>query len=284
MLIFVYNNYFYLPKNDTIVINNVTEVIVLFAGFNLSTDYDFKDYKSIGEEIFKNNKATISSKLEEYFDADGSIDGTTLQSDWFPQIECDVFLSHSHKDEDMAKGLAGWLNQMFGLRVFIDSCVWGYSLELQKSLDDKYCVLEDKTPTVYNYQKVMYSTSHVHMMLSTALTMMLDKTESVIFLNTPNSICTKNTINQTESPWLYHELAMTGLVRKRKLSEYREKEIIHKGYFNEQASLKIKYDVDTSHLFSLNQGDLDAWSVKFSKEYPLDTLYENKKVIELIKA
>ena len=283
MSIFVYKNHFYLPKYVIIVTNNVTEVIVLFAGFNLTTDDDFKNYNRIGEEIFKNNKDTISSKLDEYFNADGSINGTTLQSDWFPQIEYDVFLSHSHKDEDMAKGLAGWLNEKFGLSVFIDSCVWGYSLELQKSLDDKYCVLEDKTPTVYNYQKVMYSTSHVHMMLSTALTMMLDKTESVFFLNTPNSLSTKDTINQTESPWLYHELAMTRLVRKRKLSDYRE-EIIHKGYFNEQASLKIKYDVDTSHLYPLNLSDLELWSNKFSEEYPLDTLYENKKVIELIKS
>lgn len=263
-------------------------MIRLFAGFKLSGDFDFGKYENAGEKIFKNNKAEVSKSLDKYFNIDGSIKGTELQSDWFPEIECDIFLSHAHKDEDLAKGLAGWLYEKFGLIVFIDSCVWGYSLELQKKLDDEYCVLEDKTPTVYDYQKVMYSTSHVHMMLSTALTMMLDKTESVFLLNTPNVISSKNTIEQTESPWLYHEIAMTRMIRKRKLSDYRETELIKKGYFNEQAPLKIKYDVDTSHLHELNNLDLLYWENDVCQNYPqitypLDVLYKRKKVIELEK-
>lgn len=253
----------------------------MFAGFNLTTDHDFNDYKVIGEEILSLDKTKINRELKKYLDVNGSIDGTTLQSDWFPQIECDIFLSHSHKDEKMAKGLAGWLYQEFGLKVFIDSCVWGYSLELQKEIDNVYSILKKEPEKVYDYQKVMYSTSHVHMMLSTALSKMMDKAETIFFLNTPNSLSVKEAVNQTESPWLYHELAMTNLLRKRKLSEYR-KEILHEGYFNKHNSLNINYDIDTSHLCSLNQSDLELWANKFSKEYPLDTLYENKKIIELI--
>lgn len=256
----------------------------MFVGFNLSTNNNFEDYKYEGERIFESNKAEITQSLEKYLDAKGKIDGTMLQSNWFPQIECDIFLSHAHKDEGLAKGLAGWLKQMFGLKVFIDSCVWGYSLELQKSLDDTYNEIEKgKIPKVYDYQKVLYSTSHVHMMLSTALTMMMDKTESVFLLNTPNVITTKNTIEHTESPWLYHEIAMTQLVRKRDLSEYRNTELLKKGYYTE-SSLNIKYKVDTSHLHDLNQTDLEIWAKDFcgnsNKEYPLDTLYENKKIVE----
>jgi len=187
----------------------------------------------------------------------------------------------------LAKGLAGWLYEKFQLNVFIDSSVWGYSLELQKSLDDEYSeIKKGEIPKRYDYQKVMYSTSHVHMMLSTALTMMMDKTESVFLLNTPNVISTKNNIEQTESPWLYHEIAMTKLLRKRKLSDYRE-ELIRKGMFNEQASLKIKYDIDTSDLHYLDQADLNFWERMFSRvnsqdNYPLDTLYKNKKIIGLV--
>jgi len=69
----------------------------LFAGFKLTTDNDFENYKESGEMIFKNNKANVRKSLNKYFDVEGSIDGTMLQSDWFPQIECDIFLSHAHK-------------------------------------------------------------------------------------------------------------------------------------------------------------------------------------------
>lgn len=257
----------------------------MFAGFKLSGDFDFSEYKNVGEQIFKNNKADVSKSLDKYFNVDGSIEGTELQSDWFPEIKCDIFLSHSHKDEDLAKGLAGWLYQKIGLKVFIDSCVWGYSLELQKKIDNEYSLFEDDSAK-YDYTKVMYSTSHVHMMLSTALTMMLDKTESVFLLKTPNVISTKKTIEQTESPWIYHEIAMTRMIRRKKLSDYREKELIKHRHFNEQAQLKIKYDVDTSHLYDLNRMDLHYWESSFSSSYPkitypLDILYNNKKIIDL---
>lgn len=268
------------------IINNTREVMRLFTGFKLSDDFDFGKYKSVGEQIFQKNKAEVSNSLDKYFDVNGSIEGTKLQSDWFPQIECDIFLSHAHKDEDLAKGLAGWLYEKFGLKVFIDSCVWGYSLELQRILDNEYCKNKGDIPVSYDYQKVMYSTSHVHMMLSTALTMMLDKAESVFLLNTPNVISTKKTIEQTESPWLYHEIAMTRMIRRKKLSDYRETELIKKGYFNEQAPLKIKYDVDTSHLHDLNNLDLLNWANDVSRNYPqitypLDILYKRKNVVEL---
>lgn len=274
----------------------------MFSGFYLSIENDFKDYVERGESIFADNKAQMKASLDKYFDVDGSINGTQLQSDWFPQVECDIFLSHSHKDEKLAKGLAGWLNRYFGLKVFIDSCVWGYSLELQKKIDDKYCGSKTSAdPTLYDYQSVIYSTSHVNMMLSTALTMMLDKAESVFLLSTPNVITVKDTIDQTESPWIYHEISMTKMVRKKNLSEYRKK-VVTEGTFQEQASvLKVKYDVDLSHLLPLTQSDLDSWQQEYQKFksrnrfgdvliretmtteeglYPLDIVYKKKKILE----
>ena len=67
-----------------------------------------------------------------------------------------------------------------------------------------------------------YTTSHVHMMLSTALTEMIDKTECIIFFNTPNSINLAEELEKvktaekkhtTTSPWIYHELSMTTMLR-----------------------------------------------------------------------
>ncbi|HDR4615224.1 hypothetical protein RCJ96_10100 [Bacillus sp. BSL6] len=252
----------------------------MYSGFNLSTHNQFKVYQDIGDTIFNNNKKKFIEDLDFHIDLDGNINGTSLQSTWFPQLKSDIFISHSHKDENQAKGLAGWLYKEFGLNAFIDSCVWGYSLDLLKQIDEKYCLSEDKK--MYSYEKRNYSTSHVHMMLSTALTMMIDKTECMIFLNTPNSLCTTDIIKNTESPWIYYEIAMTNLVRNKKLSEYRQG-IIQKALFSEQASLNIKYDVNLNHLYGLTQTDLDVWSSNFSKmkgEHPLDTLYRNKQLIK----
>lgn len=57
------------------------------------------------------------------------------------------------------------------------------------------------------------------MMLSTALNNMIDSTECLFFLNTPNSISLSNEITNeqkfTYSPWLYSELTTASIVEKR---------------------------------------------------------------------
>lgn len=252
----------------------------MYSGFNLTTTNEFLEYQHIGKRIFNEGKKHFEEGFEEYIDLNGKIDGSSLESSWFPQIKADVFLSHSHKDEAIAKGLAGWLHLNFGLNVFIDSSIWGYSLDLQRKIDDVYC--RNTTNTAYDYDKRNYSTSHVHMMLSIALTKMIDKAECVIFLNTPNSISSTDVItNRTHSPWLYHEIAMTSFVRKKHPSDFREG-LIKKGMFNEQRQLAIEYKVDLSHLELLNQNDLGYWQqvYKVNKEnfYPLDLLYLTKKL------
>jgi hypothetical protein len=257
----------------------------MFAGFNLSTNNNFTNYQQIGNKIFSGCKDQIEKELKKFTLSNGSLDGTKMQSNWFPQINADIFISHSHKDESRAIGLAGWLNYEFGLDVFIDSCVWGYSIELLKIIDDEYCLSADKG--TYDYQKRNYSTSHVHMMLSTALTMMMDKAECVFFLNTPNSIETKDLINKTESPWIYYEIAMTKLVRNRSLKEYRDK-LIKKALFESAQNAKelnIKYEVTLDHLHSINQVDIDNWRTTWNaqlhkEDYPLDVLYKRKNIIK----
>ena len=71
-----------------------------------------------------------------------------MQANWFPQIKADIFISHSHKDEDLALALAGWLKVSFGLTAFIDSCVWGYANDLLKMIDYKYCYQKKTIHTI----------------------------------------------------------------------------------------------------------------------------------------
>lgn len=106
----------------------------------------------------------------------------------------------------------------------------------------------------------------------------LDKTECLIFLNTPNSLLIDNVIDgsATASPWIYSELTFSRLCRKRKLSEYR-RHLAHDS-LHEFAQLNVKYDVSLSHLVELNDGDLLQIWMKSRQKRPqeaLDDLYTN---------
>ena len=174
---------------------------------------ELKGYADYGEEMLKADRTTVQNKLKKFLLSDGSLDGSKMQENWFPQIEADVFISHSHRDEELALGLAGWLKEHFGLKAFIDSAVWGYANDLLKDIDNKYCLQTGRQ--VYNYQKRNQSTSHVHMMLSVALNQMIDNTECLFFLNTPNSVSIGASIGgTTPSPWIYSEIAMSRLKEK----------------------------------------------------------------------
>lgn len=253
----------------------------MYQGFNLKISSGYSDYYyNKGQELFSNNKKQVEKELSKFASGDGYLDGSKMQSNWFPQIEADIFISHSHKDEHMAIGLAGWLYDKFGLKAFIDSCLWGYCDELLKKLDDKYCMNQDKT--LYYYSKRNASTSHIHMMLSTALAMMLDKTECIFFLNTPNSIMPSKLIESTESPWIYCEIALTKLIRK------APKRInVQKSVFNPGQGIQIKYGLDMKHLYEINGSDLNRWDTicksslknmqegeKYDNFHPLDKLYD----------
>jgi hypothetical protein len=78
------------------------------------------------------------------------------------------------------------------------------------------------------------------------------------------------------------EIAMTNLVKKRRLQEYRGN-LIKKAFSFDSVQnaeeLSIKYNVTLDHLCYLNQTDLDWWGEKLhNEEHPLDTLYKNKKI------
>jgi len=150
--------------------------------------------RDLGDVIFNKNKLMVRESLESYLEGQ-IIDGTKLAEHWFPTIKADVFVSHSHNDEEDAVKCAGWLKSEFGLDPFIDSCVWGYADNLLKMIDDKYC--RNPGGETYSYEKRNGSTSHVHMMLSGALNAMLDSTECVIFINTRNSITSSESIAKT---------------------------------------------------------------------------------------
>lgn len=109
---------------------------------------DKLDYYSIGKNIYKHIQNRINESLDSYIGVDGTINGSELQSDWFPSINAHVFLSHSHKDEKLAIRFAGWLYYNFGLITFIDSCIWSYSDDLLKKIDENIVKIRKEEFTI----------------------------------------------------------------------------------------------------------------------------------------
>ena len=177
----------------------------MYRGFSLKiSDEDIK--RSPRYQFNHFHSSTIRDILRKNIVARYSIDADELKSDWFPMIKSDVFLSHSHKDIELAKKIAHLLGEL-RLSTFIDSEVWGYSDDLVKKIEEQYYPNE----SFQVHDKIV---AHVNIMLASALTKMLNNTECVIFLNTPNSIAPAgySNANKTDSPWIYHELFTTSIL------------------------------------------------------------------------
>jgi hypothetical protein len=252
----------------------------MFRGFDVKiATYDEYHYRK-GLEIFSSNEAKVTETLQQFIGIDGVINGSDLQNNWFKNINSHIFISHSHQDKELAIALAGYLYEKFELLCFVDSCVWGYCDKLLKQLDNKYCRNDDGKS--YNYELRNFSTTHVHMMLSTALNMMIDKSESIFFINTPNSLISSEITAHTYSPWIYSELSTSKIIRKitpkrHLISENRTfstKEELE----NLNESLKIKYRVDLREYVELSETEIIEWAENkvATPEEALDNLYEKK--------
>ena len=246
----------------------------MYRGYNLTiSEQALEGYAEDGAPSEVTQKLRVKEVLNSFTDAAGNLIASKLTAEWFPNIKADVFISHSHKDSTIATKVAGFLQYEFGLTSFIDSSVWGYSDELLKIIDDAYCY-QSKWAT-YNYTKRNRSTSHVHMMLSTAITKMIDSCECLMFLNTPLSISSKDYINgtTTDSPWIYSEIAMTRLIQKKTPGQHRFLSKADSIALDE--ALKVSYEIDLSHLASLNEKDLLNWRTNCTSKgtAALDLLY-----------
>lgn len=248
----------------------------MYRGFNLKLEWFEEKYYRIGLEFYKDKKKQVQSDLNALLLPDGSLDGTRLQDDWFPDIEANVFLSHAHKNEKNAIALAGWLWAELQVTTFIDSCLWGLADDLLQIIDKKHCF--DEEAQTYRYEDRNRSTSHIHLMLSAALSKMIDKTECLLFLNTPESIKTDAIIDRTISPWIYSEIATSKLIRKKKLVDHRPRpKTFSKGEKMQRLDeqLSVSYDLQLGHLANINADTLNQWQVKANnEEFKLDVLYE----------
>lgn len=256
----------------------------MYRGFDLhinnnffSNDDDifsyFFTYHDHGLEFYRNYKKKVHSNFDEIIDEISEkkiINGDLLQNRWFPtelfKDDNFVFISHSHKDEELAISLAGYLDKELHIKSFIDSCVWGYMDKLNKKLNN--CSLSYYNHCTHcNCDDFSHNISYVHMMLASALMTMIDKCECMFFLNTPSSI---NLNNKTESAWIYYELNIANIIQKTSRIERSTTESTF-GF-----TPKIEFTPNLENMPIIDEDDLKDWKKKYleSNQNAFEILYE----------
>ena len=118
------------------------------------------------------------------------------------------------------------------------------------------------------------------MMLFNAIAKMIYNCEALFFYNSSNSVCPTDVISKTLSPWIYSEIAMTNLVKKRDPKEHRTmSKSLSEGRENFSAQpLKIEYNLNLSQFESIDADKLNQWAEESfkSKHDALDYLYESR--------
>jgi len=255
----------------------------MYRAFNLSSIKNLPEYYEPGRHVMENQRRQIRHSLDQFLSLQGIIDGRELENNWFPQIDCSVFISHAHADENLAISLMGYLKKHFGIDAFVDSTVWGYADELLMSIDKLHCFNSEKKTFIYENRNT--STAHVHAILCAALTKMLDRTESLFILSTVDSITAQSAVKEstTHSPWIYYELTVSELLQKPLERHFGRKELLEKAEAHtqmfsarEMMSLKVEYPVNIERLPKICEELLDRWVIANNEnplKNPLDVLY-----------
>lgn len=251
----------------------------MYTGFNVKinsnnlTTLAQSEYIYTGKNIKKKHEMNVHRNLDQILHESDVINGDLVQNLWFPQEifgdENFIFISHSHKDEDLVIRLAGFLYEEFKIMSFIDSCVWLYSDTLNKKLNN--CnEIEGGYCHCCNCNDFTKNIGYVHMMLASSIMAMIDKCECVFFLNTPSSI---NKNDKTESPWIYYELNIADIVKKEsKIEQYLTEGV------TEFICKSMEFSPKLNDMTPINEKTLMNWSINYSKTYcrenPFKTLYK----------
>lgn len=240
----------------------------MFAKFRLLDFENFHENENIAVKKMQEDKKKLETyfqkaDIKKYFLSDDEMSAKRIMEGWFNAVDADVFLSHSHMDEPKVASFAYWLEEEYGIKCFIDSFVWGYANKLIEKLDNefsspKHLKLDEATnevSTVFNYNSCLKSSSHVHMMLASALTKMIDKTECFLFLQSSNSASLDfyENMESTKSPWIYHELNTVATIRT-----HIEDIDLHESFevAQEHTEIKISYPAQLDDLKTIYMDDL----------------------------
>ncbi|ETR95035.1 hypothetical protein [Acinetobacter lactucae] len=182
-------------------------------------DFDFSIFPSISyldvSKYREKNENRLIEIQDYLLDRKNTLSVDKISKNLFLDIKPDIFLSHSHADENDAIRLAILIEKELKLNVFIDSCIWGNAFKLLREIDNIYSLDGD----TFDYHIRNHTTSNVFMILNSALHRIIDNCEAFIFLGTDQSIPITDTFEDKKylsSPWIYSELQFAKLVRRTK--------------------------------------------------------------------
>lgn len=174
------------------------------------------------DNIIENDNDNLNNKLKKILTENVVLSMEQIQKLITPIImECDVFISYSHKDEKKAKYIAYELMKT-GKKVFFDYLYWGNIDDALKVYDDKNC---KKDNNYYSYEERNKSTSIFHMILVDSIWRTIENCKTFILIKTQNS----SILEKTYSPWIYLEVEIVNRLKPVKspfLEHYSSKNII----------------------------------------------------------
>ncbi len=164
------------------------------------------------------------------------LNAETLNQLMFPTIKADIFLSHSHADFDLACKVAKIIELNTGKNVFIDAVLWKSIYDLEKKLNEEFCVSAETEEygTLYSHKKVLNIASHVRLLLTSALSIMIKNCPNFVVLNTGSAFIDGAVTN---SPWIYYEIVQA----RQYLGEDNEKMVLLE---NKDRSLIVDYNIE----------------------------------------
>lgn len=185
------------------------------------------------------------------------LQGEYLETAYFPKRAYHVFISHSSSDKDVAMRFAGFLKLNFDLDCFVDSTVWGYYEDL---VDQVFRHVLRHTVIAENKKVELRKTvsTHVHCMLEKSLVQIMDDSECLFFLNTPNSVHCDSVRDKTFSPWIYSEIEASRVLRDKSHKD-RKRSVVEN--FSQNGAIRdfIEYPLNTGHLVKLTSQDVSSW-------------------------
>lgn len=204
----------------------------------------FEEYYEIGRVLHRKTKEKVLEEILRFDYKDMPFKSEEFINSFFPITEADVFISYAHIDSDLAMALVGWLKKEFDITTFVDECLWAFGPEILENFDKSS--INDKWIKMFSF------ISNFNIIITQALSNMIERCPLFIFLNTENSNFIRNGEIKTFSPWLYHEINMSSIYSK------KEK------FFSE--SIKVmEFKLDLNHLIYFSDTKLfeihNIWNI-----------------------
>ena len=218
------------------------------------------DQTSYPPAVEKSIELKLSRIISESYKGNNIISADKIIRECFSQENYDVFISYSSQDVECARNLKNFIQNELGLTCFLDCDVWENAYKVMRNIDDELNLI-DYSIKLYDYEGSRQSSINVSMMLTSALTLMLERCQVIIFICSKNSISNLNGNNRnivkindkTYSPWLYHEISMVNMMNRIQSD---------KGALIKAASAKFEYSLDLSQFETIDAKWLLYWKQK----------------------